>query len=754
MAQHRRWVEPLSVTLSLAALVVVFWLVTFVAYFDPKKSTFGSQDLLTYFYPKFTYGAAALVRGRLPLWNPHELCGLPFVATGQVAALYPVKNLIFGVLPPWLALHVNSVFHFVLAGVLAWAYARWRGLGVGAAAVAAALWTFNPTFVMSQYHPTRIMVLSWLPLVFLLWERALARRTIRAAALAGAGIALQCTAGYPPFTLCIALYLGVFTVWEVGRAGKGALGVVGTAALAAAFAFAFAAPQVLPTAELLGQSTRHDLVAEWASYAPPAPIGWGTPGAIALPIVIALVLSTGALAGFSLAGVTAGGAGVFLAALVVGQTAGTVGGTLLAGVPGYSLIRAAGFIWVMFAPFFVAMLTATGVERALERGAGGVGTAVLLVGAPLFQTALIWVVVRFFMPGLPPPGAAVATATPAFDLHAWVLHQVFMTLGLATLGALVVVARRRAWLRTPVLAAYLAVFVWGVFNAGRFADGAVAYPTVGPRPELHTALADRLDKHRVFAPLLVAHGEQMLSELPEVTGYEASLHPARVGRLVAQAGLRDYNPDWAAIGAHRRLLDLLGVARIVIDDSGAVRAAGFVPAANLPGGDAIFQNPTALPRAFVVHRARAAATPDDAFAAVVAPDFQPGDEAVVEGPAPPLAPSSVAPVVTWRTDEPERLELAVSVGAPGLLVVTDALFPGWRATVDGVAVPILRTDYAFRGVALESGTHRVEMRYRPWSFWGGVLLAAGVGAIALGARRRAPRRASPAAADATSRMSA
>jgi uncharacterized membrane protein YfhO len=38
--------------------------------------------------------------------------------------------------------------------------------------------------------------------------------------------------------------------------------------------------------------------------------------------------------------------------------------------------------------------------------------------------------------------------------------------------------------------------------------------------------------------------------------------------------------------------------------------------------------------------------------------------------------------------------------------------PQWKAFVDGRPVPVHRANLAFRGVALENGTHRVTFVYR------------------------------------------
>ena len=137
--------------------------------------------------------------------------------------------------------------------------------------------------------------------------------------------------------------------------------------------------------------------------------------------------------------------------------------------------------------------------------------------------------------------------------------------------------------------------------------------------------------------------------------------------------------------------------------------------------------------------ARAAAAAEEAHAAVTDPAFRPGEEAVVEAPLPVLAPPAGEERVALVADEPERVTVAAEVTAPALLVLTDTFFPGWEARVDGTPAPILRADYAFRGVALGAGEHRIVFRYRPWSFYTGVALAAGALALALGAavRRRA-----------------
>ena len=63
-----------------------------------------------------------------------------------------------------------------------------------------------------------------------------------------------------------------------------------------------------------------------------------------------------------------------------------------------------------------------------------------------------------------------------------------------------------------------------------------------------------------------------------------------------------------------------------------------------------------------------------------------------------------------------RVKIATRSARPSLLVLTDVKYPGWKATLDGRAVPIERVDYLLRGVAVPAGRHTVEMRYEPASW--------------------------------------
>ncbi len=56
------------------------------------------------------------------------------------------------------------------------------------------------------------------------------------------------------------------------------------------------------------------------------------------------------------------------------------------------------------------------------------------------------------------------------------------------------------------------------------------------------------------------------------------------------------------------------------------------------------------------------------------------------------------------------------------LYVSDTHYPGWRAYIDGKRTEIYRANLAFRAVKIPAGTHRVEFRYIPLSFYIGFVV--------------------------------
>nr|BDT36273.1 YfhO family protein [Myxococcus sp. MH1] len=157
-------------------------------------------------------------------------------------------------------------------------------------------------------------------------------------------------------------------------------------------------------------------------------------------------------------------------------------------------------------------------------------------------------------------------------------------------------------------------------------------------------------------------------------------------------------------------------------------------------GTTLSRSRTALPRAFLVQRARVVSD-EEALEAVLDEDHPFREIAFLATGEPLDQPECAGGSVRIEKSTAQHLELAVSACDDSYLVVSDSYYPGWRATVDGKDTPIHRANHALRAVRLTPGAHRVHFDYAPTSFRLGLALSllgwAGLGFVWLRARRRA-----------------
>jgi hypothetical protein len=209
-------------------------------------------------------------------------------------------------------------------------------------------------------------------------------------------------------------------------------------------------------------------------------------------------------------------------------------------------------------------------------------------------------------------------------------------------------------------------------------------------------------------------------------------------------------PGGAPIAARRRLLDLVATRFVVVPTSlrtNRPEVQAFLDDAHLerrPFASAaleLWENPFAAPRAFVVYRTRRAPPPAALLPLLADPEFDPLVESFVDGDGP--AAAADAPVrgdaVRIVLDMESVVEIEATLARPGLVVLADAYYPGWRATVDGAPAEIVATNHLFRGVVAPAGTHRLRLEYRPASFVAGAIASVAgwllIAVLALRSRR-------------------
>ena len=153
------------------------------------------RDFGFFALPVASYQRECFWHGQLPLWNPYNNCGVPFLAQWNTMPLYP-PALIYLLLPLEWSLSFFCLLHLFWAGLGMYCLAyRWTGSWLSASA-AGLIFAFNGLSLNLLMWPSHIATLSWMPWVIFATERGWeeGRQRLVLAAILGA---LQMLAGGP-----------------------------------------------------------------------------------------------------------------------------------------------------------------------------------------------------------------------------------------------------------------------------------------------------------------------------------------------------------------------------------------------------------------------------------------------------------------------------------------------------------------------------------------------------------------------------
>ena len=704
-----------------------------------RPSLWSSFDLESYFIPRFWFGASSLLHGEVPLWNPYEFAGIPFLATGQPSVFYPPTILLYGLLPRQAAHWAYLVVHYVFSAWTMRYFLRRSGLGDVGVFIGVVVFVFSVPVLSSNYHPPRIGHLSWMPIVFALAETARSGER-RAIALLALVVGVQLVAGYPEFAMDEAILLGVhaITSFVVGTwkepPWRSLLPIAGGFVLGALTA----AVQLVPLGELGRLASRETLVPHGA-FAFPADVG---PGAV--------VFTVPGLIGFTALGIFARKSLPAAAGLLFCVFIGNGGWKLLRLLPGFSFVRFP-LVWVYLSMFYFAWLAALGAEEVIAP-TGSARRARLFVGGVVVAAMVL---VAFYVVGLrwaegPAPGNVAKSFSLSVQNGA---AATFGILGVACVAALALLSRRRtvpaaAWMTAMSLA------VIAQFYAFPFGARTALFTPPLPTGRAARYQADgNLLTGRALSPDDVLYGYEVTDRVASPLGVEQSFLPSRQRRIVDKLGYISLfgRLDWVAVQRAKGYLDAMNVELVVAPPSvvESLQARGFMEAARSET-DSFMVNPARMGHAWVNYAVLTARSERQALEYCVSARFDPHREVVVEQQTThafrlpwPGTRSATPPLAEHRTSS-TRATWDVELHEPGIFVASESAYPGWEATVDGHSTPWITADYVLRGVELDAGRHQVTFEYRPGSFRLGVALTfTGLAGIALLAawRRIASRRA-------------
>ncbi len=714
--------------------------------------TFVVRDFGFFAYPLAHYQRESFWRGELPLWNPFNFCGVPFLAQWNTMPLYP-PALIYLILPLRWSLSFFCLLHLFWAGLGMYLLAyRWTGHRF-AAAVAGLLFAFNGFSLNLLMWPSHIATLSWMPWVILLVERAWMEggRKCVGAALVGA---LQMLAGGPEtilFTwlLLSALWLG--RVAQVFRNSGRAPADLGTQQqtvrlssllwrfpIVVGLVSALAAAQLLPFLDLTAHSQRQVGYADSRWALPP----WGWVNFL-VPMAFGRTWTTGIFFQHFQSWTSSYYLGC--GALVLGLLGlGTVRSKrvwLLASVAGVGLVLAFGdrtvvYRWlgrlipqlslmtnpvkfVTFVVFAVPLLAAYGIvswqrapvsnEKNIERRLIVISGCLLVLIAGILAWAKFFPLAYDEFPatlrnGFSRAGFLVATTVLllVWRRNSRPKFQAIMSLALLALFWLDVLTHEPVqnpsvptWVYQPGLArAKLAM------NPQPSLGGSRAMITAPADLKLTQSIISSLKDNFLVKRLGYFANCNLLDEVPKVNGF-FSLCPRECDELNTVLYAMPYE-DFP------HLNDFMSVSQITAPDKSFdwVARDTFLPLVTA-GQKPLFLNDSNSLSGIC-------ATNFDATKLVLLP--------LDKKPFVSVTNRTKAQVLSTKFSA-HRAEAEVEAAETSLVVFSQTYYHLWRATVDDRPVPLLRANYAFQAVQVPAGRHRVKVTYEDRNFRAGAMIS-------------------------------
>jgi hypothetical protein len=745
--------SDVGVAVALASGAVLFWYLCIIV--PAHEMVFGaSNDPYTQIYPMARLASQWMRSGYIPLWNPFQFCGHPFLASVVYGIFYPL-NFPYLLMSTAAAIEAIAALHLFLAGLFTYLYGRTIRLSRVGAMLAAIIFMLSG-FVTSQalWFTPAIGSIVWLPVGFIAIERLFEQPRFEWSVLLAVAVAMPILAGWLQTWTYSMHAIGAYLAFRllIMLLRKGGWPQFPRAAILAvaglALGLCLAAVQLLPSFELQGLGPRRPgrlTLQQSLSLGPVSPQklladtldsrpGFPRPTYVGILPFFLIPLSVLSRRGrvrvlfMWLLG---------LWSIAVAMSVYTPVFTLFRMLPGGTWFRVPSRI-LFLAVFAGAVLSGIGLDVALTKDNGGSRPLPAIVIAAAIGLAGL---VLLDMPGLSRLYVVLSIVLVSAAVVAPVGPVRYISLGLV-FG--LVVCDLFVATRNPALHPFHDLTVYD--------KEAPAFEYVKEHQDLY-----RTYVHWSWPgnpPLMPKQGT--LRHIYSITDYEGLTldRDAKFYALLDAHHSSETDPNrFPFIGylelepgpLQLRLIDLMSV-RYIIDHPIALPFLKQLMAPGSPWRVAfrpnpmhyeVLENPRVLPRAYVAHQSEIVEGGDAALQAVSAASFDPRMTVVLEEsegvgkPAPVRAAVPITPA-GFASYAPTEVIIQSDDIDSGYLVLTDTFYPGWKALVDGRPQPVYRANYLFRAVRVPAGHHTITFVYRPRSFQiGAAITVASVAVVGL-----------------------
>ncbi|MFZ0929988.1 MAG: YfhO family protein [Syntrophobacteraceae bacterium] len=724
---------------ALLLLVIgMFWDVLFFPG-DVVLSNRGT-DLSLQFLQWRHFGFNELAHGNLALWNPCVFGGAPYFAGFQSALLYPF-NWLFMVLPLAQAANVSIALHVLLGGMFFYLWAHYRGIHHLACFLAAVEFMFCAPHFLHIYagHLANLCTMVWAPLLFLAIDRIHAESSPRWIFPGVFAVSMQILGGHIQYAfytgIAASFYAGLLMIKEERRLRFCML-------FSAIYlgAVLLCAVQLLPGIQAAAECVRGKGVSfEFASsfsFPPENLVTWLVPGFFGNMAEypywgrcylweMSLFFS---VTGFALAiyavAMGRGKSRIQLSIMVILLMLLSFGShmpwfpVLYEYVPGFDKFRSASK-FVFPATTFLIMLSAVGMNTILRDGfkryklfvtaAIALGLTAILAGGGIVSWGPLREVWAHIMTAMSQTRESYLSNDFYQDSQNIKSAAQFAARGLyifaASCGLLALFAAIAA--RKSKLAFLLVI----LSMAELLLFARISRDTFHSSEVMPKRVADFLSEAPRDARILISPWPNagMLYGAEGIWGFD----PYVIRRYAEFVALtQGFNPDkvtqYMSFRQIHPLFDLMRCKYAVVADR------------NGAGVHQLLQ--TTMPRATLISSWIVIGSREKMFAALDSSSFNPRETVLIENdPGIPMEnaalKNSEVRILNRSTD---YLIIEAETSAPAILLITDAYSKGWHAhALEGSSQAryrVIPADYAFRGIPLEPGKHRIRLEYMPDEF--------------------------------------
>ena len=729
-----------------------------IAWYEPWKSAFSTNgiptivhkavgdDVFRQIFP-FRDLAAELLRSReLPLWNPYGGAGQPLLATLHTGIANPLSFLqLFDGITGWAWFIILQLPLLFLS--MYW-YMRSIGVGIGSSLIASISLSLSGVAIVRYIYGDYLYALSSLPLILGCIERA---RTNRRILLAVPWITAFLLVSVQPqisgYVLIAVLSYGAILARPFIR----------SFVLFVAMGIVLSFIQLIPTLELYRAAnvtaTSSAFIFEkflmpfqhLITIALPNFFGnigtynfWGTTDYVETAASIGLVPLTLAVIAVVLIRTSSRLFRTmrFLTWATVLCIVATLDLTVTAWVYRLPLPVLATSIPTriyLLSTFFLAVLGGIGFDYVMTQKGRNTRGIIKIYGT-LLITALCIIAVTYGMgkggmlpcPSGVPQCISVAVRNGLFEIG------VYVTVGIIFFAGSI--GRSQLFRNAVPVFTGIVLIGAGLYNASKFLP-------MSPR-EYVAKSHPVMERLRSLAPARIAGigSGAFATDLSTQyryfdTNYYDPLYIRRYGELVSYVNTGDEKQGItrsdvtvvsdatvsATLSSRReRFWDMTGTSALITKKSEIATYPG-IPIWE----DAVWRlygRPSVMPRAYLVSSLTVESDPQKTLARMFAPDTDLTKTAFVDTSI-LLVPNPKKPqggTVTIDRYGTQDSKLTVETRGDAFLVLSDTYYPGWIARIDGIQVPIYRTNYAFRGILVPQGKHDVTFVYSPLSFWIGL----------------------------------